>query len=452
MSMSKNIKKSIIYLENKIEINHLTEEDIISKIESIKSKLNLGDINFSKLSTIKLKENGKTRIIKQYDENSINENILCNAIKYTVQDSFNIKYPNRNKVSREVFNYIRSIQSKEEFTIIKFDFSNYFNSIATEYVYKKIIKNNLVNRDEVELLEKFSKETKYCYAGLPTSNIFAEIISLEFDKELLKSLYDYGVIFYERYIDDGLIILNSHIDKDVISDLLEDLVRKVYKDKSVDSSFICTTKLNDSKFKYISKSNLTNDSFGFLGYKFSLKKTSVKVEIKYGITKEKINKYKKKIENIINEYSKSPCKYKTELLRFRILAFTHRSVYLSNNSQWKVKGFISNYCELRYMEDKMIDKETLDFLENVILSSFDKLGVEYPYFLKGKKEKKNKYCLKYTIKQSNSLIFDHRIGYSKSSLVKICKSIKIAKTKLDGKDKNYEELTRDFLIKVKLGY
>ena len=65
-----------------------------------------------------------------------------------------------------------------------------------------------------------------------------------------------------------------------------------------------------------------------------------KTEFRYGITQAKTDKYTQKIEDIDKEYVLSSQK-DIELLRHRIKAFTHRSVYQISRYKsivWKNKG------------------------------------------------------------------------------------------------------------------
>ena len=361
-----------------------------------------------------------------------------------------------------------------EFTIIRFDFKNYFNSISSVYFYKKSLQSNLRNRFEKDLINKFVTDTKYAFAGLPTSNVIAEIIGKLFDEEVLKNFLEYGLIFYERYIDDMIIILNQYLSEDEFKDKLLKSIGEVFHDKSIESSPDCvpkcTTKMNMQKFRYISKKDMiTNKEYNldFLGYKFIFEKKENNIEIKYGITNEKMNKYKEKIKGIIALFKdkSSPDYNNMELLRHRILAFSCREVYLTKKFKsniWKVKGFISNYGELRYLLDKkeasqkdkkekkeLVEKDTEDFLKNIIRSSFEDSKVEIPYFLKNEGEG---YSLYYNMLKNKTLLFHSHIGYSYTSLCNLCEKIGISITDSSNRKRSYDMLVRDYLIKTKVGY
>ena len=131
-----------------------------------------------------------------------------------------------------------------------------------------------------------------------------------------------------------------------------------------------------------------------------------------------------------------------------------------NSSVWKVKGFISNYGELRYLlndsypsGEAFIEKDTEDFLKdsvrNIINQEFkNKIP---PYFVKRLNEN-NPYNLYNNMKSNRTILLVNRIGFSYSSLVKLCKKIKIKDHDCSNKKRGYGNLVRDYLIKVKVGY
>ena len=140
-----------------------------------------------------------------------------------------------------------------------------------------------------------------------------------------------------------------------------------------------------------------------------------------------------------------------ELLRHRILAFSSRVVYVNkhfNKDVWKVKGFISNYGELRYLLDKpCVSTGTKQFLLNMIRDAFLNNGVSLPYFMKPKG-----YNLFENMKRNKTILLVDNIGYDYSSLKNLCKQIDISDTDAYGKKRGYGTLVRDYLIKVKVGY
>lgn len=461
MKLDSEITRALNHINAQAKIKNIgkDEEEIKIISESVLTDFKSDAFDFSKASTIILKQGTKKRLAKRFVDDFSTENILCRCIKQILDKEFKIKYPNRNKISKSLFNVIGTIKHMSDFTIVKFDFKDYFNSISSIYVYDKIIKLNLSDRFENDLINKYATETKYAYAGLQTSNVIAEIIGELFDEEVLKEFSSYGLIFYERYIDDGIIILNEYLAESECRKFLLDIIEKVFYDKSIKSLPNCTTKMNAEKFTFVAKRNMTaNQKYvvDFLGYEFILKNKSKKIEVQYGITDAKKDKYRERIKKIITLFSdvQSPDHNKLELLRHRILGFSCREVYITKRFKsniWKVKGFISNYGELRYLLNTgLVEQDTETFLETVIYDSFSCLGVKIPYFLKG--DSKKAYSLYYNMSKNKTLLFEPHIGYSEGALSNLCKKNDIPLTDSLGKKRGYGTLVRDYLIKIKVGY
>lgn len=433
-----------------------TDQEISDIINLVKTALPVNAYNFDDLSTIVLNQNGKKRIVKKYDDIFSVENVLCQHIKHVLDREFKVKYPNRNKTIRSLFSYISAAKQMTNFTVVKFDFKDYYNSVSSIYVFEKYIRPKIKDRFELELIHDFVYKTKYAYAGLCTSNVIAEIIAKDFDREIKNDFLAKGLLFYERYIDDCILILNENIKQSDIQSILDEILRKVFDNINSNTVIRCKTRFNAGKFQFLSKKALTTTPvvIDYLGYEFSFSKsTNGIVEIEYGITLAKQQKYRKRLDKIILLYTdpSSPDYNDLELLRHRILAFSSRVVYVNkhfNKDVWKVKGFISNYGELRYLLDKpCVSTGTKQFLLNMIRDAFLNNGVSLPYFMKPKG-----YNLFENMKRNKTILLVDNIGYDYSSLKNLCKQIDISDTDACGKKRGYGTLVRDYLIKVKVGY
>lgn len=480
------IVRNIIVHDRELSVEYEDKQDgiVSTVIEAVENST----LNFMNMDTITLNQNGKKRIVKKYTDILSPENILCLYIKHILDKKFKITYPKRNQVIKSLFNIFSAIIQMTDFTIIRFDFKNYFNTISSEYVFEKYIKNNISKRSDLYLINEFVKATKLTYAGLCTSNAIAEIISKYFDNALNQNLLPYGVVFYERYIDDGIIILNEHVEQSVIIDILEKSLAATFKDESIGGQK-CRTKLNYNKFQYTSRRTMskTKTAINFLGYEFYLSDDNNKnsqIKIEYGITSEKRKKYEKKVDKLISHYTNPSSEdyHNIELLRHRIAAFSSRQVYMTQHkghTTWHVKGFISNYGELRYfLKAGLLEEKTQIFLQNMIEDAFRKANLT-PYFLKGNKsvkisnggKKSSKklarkvqssknnssqqdslgYNLYYSMQKNKTMLFVQRIGYNYDGLVKLCKKIGIDNNTKHG-IREYDSLLREYLIKVKVGY
>lgn len=183
---------------------------------------------------------------------------------------------------------------------------------------------------------------------------------------------------------------------------------------------------------------MTNSSVrvDFLGYEFVFHLNNRnKVELSCGVTEAKRQKYNKRMDEFIKSYQGRGTipseKGDLELLRHRIAAFTQRTVYISkhfNSSQWKVKGFIANYGELRYLTDtNLIDSDTKQFLDNMVNEAFERAGLPLPYFIKGAYGNRG-YNLLENLKHNKTMLLVEHIGIDKTTLEKMCAKIGILST------------------------
>ena len=452
MRLKNEIRRAVNHLNANAPINRKIDDTQIEEhTNQAIADLDSGNFDFSDFETIVLKQGSKKRRVKLYKLFST-ENILCQYIKQILDRRFKVKYPNRNKTVHTLFDILKAVKQMSEFTVIKYDFKDYFNSVSSAYVFEKYIQSQMTDRSETELISVFTNQTKYSYAGLSTSNLFSEIIAVKFDEVIRQSFSQHGMLFFERYIDDTIIILNQHLEQAICDSILENALLEVYYDMNVSTAFQCKTKFNPSKSRLNSRRNLsvtTPSSVDFLGYEFFFKKSANdKLGIQYGITAEKRDKYNSRIDEIIKDYKQNN---DIVLLRHRIAAFASRTVYMSrkyNNNVWKAKGFINNYGELRFLIDTpLLHLDTETFLKNMIEDAFPRNSVPLPYFLKEAKDRRGYNLLK-NMEVNRTLLLVEHVGYDKIGLEKLCAAIGIAV----GADKGYGYLVREYLIKTKIGY
>lgn len=450
MRIMNEIQRAVKYLNANAQVSaKIDDTQIEAYVVQTITDLNSGNYDFSTCKSMTLKQGVKKRQVKQFEPFST-ENILCQYVKQILDRIFKVKYPNRNKAMHTLFDFFKATRQMSEFTIIKFDFKDYFNSVSSVYVFEKCIKGQMTDRAEADLISAFASQTKYSYAGLNTSNLFSEIIATKFDELIRQAFSQYGLLFSVRYIDDTIIILNQHLEQSVCDTIMNDSLQQVYHDASITTTIPCKTKFNPSKFKMITRRSLTatSSSVDFLGYEFFFKKDAKgRTAMQYGITADKQNKYNGRIDEIIQDYKQNN---DLELMRHRILAFASRTVYVSrkhSNNIWKTKGFINNYGELRFLIDTpLIHPDTESFLKNMIEDAFTRNAVPFPYFLIGASNQRGYNLLKNMVVNRTLLLVEH-VGYNKSSVEKLCVQIGISTA-----GKGYGALVREYLIKTKVGY
>lgn len=456
MNIEKEIQRIAEYQNALLPYPERKNEQSIKDIVTFTiSAYNSEKYDFSNYTKLKLRQFGKHRKVVRYSSFS-SEELLCIYIKRLLDRKFHVTYPNRNTFTHSLFDITCALKDMSDYTIFKFDFEDFFNSVSSIFVYRKYMLGKKLEREQEQLLEAFVNATKYAYAGLNTSNIICEIIAKQFDELLLRRLVQYGVIFYRRYIDDGILIFNRYISQDDCLEIIDGVIDDIFYDQQYTDIPQCKTRLNSSKTKYIARRNLSIRGgpvgFDFLGYEFLLtlkqNKKEEKTDFQYGITQAKIDKYTKRLNSIVKGYTTSPQK-DMELLRHQIKVFTHRTVYRISSYKsiiWKNKGFISNYCELRYRMDALTPK-TKDFLENAVVNAFIANEVPLPYFLHSS-HNESIYSLFNNMKKYRTLLFVELIGISKTALKRMCTQVGIN----TNPGKEYDDLVRDYLIKVKVGH
>jgi len=460
MRFEKEIERAVRHQAASDTETTKTPDEIALIVENLKGSLSNKQFDFSNSTSLILNQGGNKRFVKRYEDLYSAESVFCQCIKQIVDRVFKIKYSNRNETIKTLFGILSTIKQMSNFTIVKFDFKDYFNSVSAIYVFEKFIKPKLSDRFETDLISDFVHKTKYTYAGFSTSNAIAEIIAKQFDIYIRQALMPKGLLYFHRYVDDSVLIFNEHIDESEIRNILELALNEIFHDNTVNTPIKCKSKFKESKFRYISKRSISTTpySIDYLGYEFwFLLNAKNKVEIKYGITEVKRDKYNNRIDKLISCYTdpNHADHNNLELLRHRIAGFTSRAVYLNKrfrSNVWKVKGFISNYGELRYLlETELLHEETKIFLSNMVEDAFSRASIATPYFLVGAQSTSG-YNLFENMKVNKTILLVEQIGYDYNSLVKLVAKAGVSSIDSNGKRRGYGTLVRDYLIKIKIGY
>ena len=406
-----------------------TEQEIESREAETLKAIENESYDFSSYKKSVYTKNGRKRIIYSFDTVSI-ENIICHYLKKEVDNVFHIKYASRSKIMTLFFNTLPAIRDMNDFVIVRVDFKDFFNSIYTQHVFEKYIQNSSIRRADKDLLQKYTNEFKFCYAGLCLSNGMAEIVCRDFDHLIKAKLEQYGLFFYERYVDDMLIMLKAYIDKDSFLQLFEDAIKDVFGKcpvkismKTDKFSFITCRDLQQTSM--INKSAVT-EPLSFLGYDFFInyaENDKKPISFRYGISKKKRDRYKHLIEPAFIEYKNNG---NIELFRQRLKIFSARTVVPrsvgSKRIEWLTNGITSHYGELRYHLDDL-DLDTEKDLKEMFSNLFDTYGIAEPYFMKNDQSQNSIYNLYSCLRRNRSIIFDKRIGVQRADLVRWIKKI-----------------------------
>ncbi len=425
-------------------IEETEDEELIRDRFLIYNRISNKQVDFeNNLERGIIKQHKKVLLI--YKVNGINEEITLKYLKRRLDIQLNIKYANRSCIMRELFPIIENITCLGDFTIFRFDFKHFFESVEARKIFDEYVMNTNLRRYEKDLLKRLTELYKYCFAGIPTSNAFIEIVANRFDQILKSKLWDRGLCFYSRYVDDGIIVFNEFVDKTHIQNMLNEAICEVFNMPSV--------KLNADKTCYLTK--YTGDlKFDYLGYQFEKSRRGNKVIFLFGIADSKISRYQNKLDSIIKKYTKDN---NIELFRHRILYYISRTVFYTNTNsrystvgKWDVSGIIENYGLLRkYIVNKSrLIRATQVFLFNGVYNGCARASLinkKTPYFLRGKG--KDVYSIAYGLQKNKTIIFHPNIGWSSEYLKK---QITRLDSEMDLNKKSYRELSKIYCTILRL--
>lgn len=433
------------------EINRLAYDEFKGKEFFYFDKIKKSEVDFSSIKSLNIMKDGKSRQV--YIANKAIDQATLIYLSKRLNNEFNISYPNRDKIMELSFNLIDSLPRLDNYTIYKFDFKDFFDSVDIKSIYNQYLEHSNLYSYEKELILKIAKKYKNCVQGLPTSNALIEIVSRDFDERVKAAFSENGLVFYKRYVDDCILIFNHRVKREVLDKVV---------DKCRGSIFGGKIKFSPAKTSYQTKLD-GDDTFDYLGYSFTRcywdkprKEDQHYYYFEFGIATQKIEKYKKQLDAIFNTYELN--KNERLLLR-RIQYYDSRIVFYNydgskyvNKSTWDVRGIIDSYRMLRQYvifdahnikvgtagikNPYRIQKETFKFLQYYVKEKRDSLSV-VPQYLQGKG------CFNHNLWKgflnNQSIVFQPNIGWSNDLL-----SERLIEIGGVPSHKSYYEKTRDY--------
>ena len=228
------------------------------------------------------------------------------------------------KLFKQYYNNMKINHNK--FYVLKFDIKKYFYSLDHNII-KELIRRKIKDRDVINLIDKIIDSTDKEYVnikinklkenrmkkiqdsntlkqiqeiptyeqgkGFPIGNMTSQFFGIMYLNELDHYIKEVlGIKYYERYMDDGILI---HHDKDYLKycfKKIEELIQDKYK-----------IQLNKNKSKIYSN----KEEIEFLGFRFITKNNRIIVKVRNG-TKKGFKRKMKKIDflytNNLIDYAK----------------------------------------------------------------------------------------------------------------------------------------------------
>lgn len=346
-----------------------------------------------------------------------------------------IKFPNRSNIMSELMNVIPYLTKYNSFTIYKFDIKKFFYEVNPMKILKFVDEKFHLKSHEREFIKKYLKSNKSLYPGVGLHNSLIEMLGDEFDK-LVREYFKAECIFFSRYVDDGIIILDEKIEEKEISKILKGILKSTLGNK---------LEFNIGKTNYFNNES-TKIDFEYLGYNFSTKQNG---EFEYGIAKTKIDKYETKIRVILQEYlltkDVNKLDFSLELLFKRVVYYGNKSNDVKN--RWQVRGLSDSYKELKRFIDPTnvkgkINKLTYNFFTSSIKKEFFRMRMPIPTIINNKIENK-KYLANFY--KNRTVLLHPSLGWSHKYLSEYLKH----NLSIKNKKMSYEELAGILLDHIK---
>lgn len=285
--------------------------------------------------------------------------LIIRKLNQNLKKCFKSNEKNRNIIIKRLTLFL---QESIPYNVYRLDVSNFYESINQEHLFKLINQNHyLCNHSKNLISEIFSQFSLLNGQGIPRgimiSSTLSELVMAAFDIEVTKHK---EVFFYQRYVDDIIIITSGRENSNNFKIQLENNL-------PIDLTFN-TEKTKILKIKKdIDKKNIILGNFDYLGYDFTIhpnKDKSLPRKIEIEIAKKKLNKIKSKI---IRSFIVFKINQNFNLLMERLnFLSTNYSIYDRKKSKKKIAGLYYSYPLISPQSRslKLLD----NYYRNIILS------------------------------------------------------------------------------------
>lgn len=440
--MDKMWQKLRKYLLRQFEIDDISKAKQTEIFNRIQKQYQDRKINFS--SKIKFRSvvslGKKRRIVVLQDVYSL-EYLLLKYFTTQISEIRQNGLQQMQAPTLKLLEFLDNLQMACEFTIVRFDFKNYYNNLSAEYIYKKFIGNYKLGANERFFLERFVEQVPYCFAGLTTSNFFAEIIDSALSQSLQTAFSKVAPSVCFHYGDDFNLIIYKTLCKDEALSIINRCIRELFHSPDIFVKHKNKEAIHTSgnKFSFLTSQKMPI-SFNFLGYEYRLFEKDGKIDYCYGIVEQTKTKF---MDNFVTQLKN----HKNDMRALKTLTLLHciKVVYpkytINNQKKYISTRFNEQVKCLRFRPNKL-NKNTIDFLKNAIVDCFAKAGICGVCFLK----ENSKYNLYHNIMKNNCLFFDEQQGVSYKKLVKMVSNIALEI------DDDYNKMAQKLIEHSKIKY
>ncbi len=267
-------KKILLAIDEWCNKHKIEDEEVIKNLkEDLITKYHQNKYDFSNYNKYVLVQKNKKRLIVNYlrrNEILTLETVLDMVVRNSIREYYNCGGTNRKKIKRKICSSINKIKN-DDFTIILCDFKKFHSTVSNEYVYEKYIRRLNLTSEEHKILKQRCSLFPYCLTGNCLTEMFCRVLLRDFDRAIKKYFKPHNIVYYQRWVDDCIIILNKQVNKEKVLKILDKCV-KILKDERINKNlkFPNRVKLNKNKFVHILSSDKEVREFKFLGKTYLL--------------------------------------------------------------------------------------------------------------------------------------------------------------------------------------
>lgn len=427
----------------------LSEEEINERTRNICNDIGSRSYNFLGYQKKFYTRFSKKRVAYSYPRLSC-EDIICQYLKCQLEEKLQVKYASRDRIANILFNILPVVKDMNDFVIVRVSFKNLFDSVLTKYVYNKYIKNSGLKRSDKDKFEEYVNKISCCHSGLCLSNVMVEIICRDFDEHIKSRLYSFGLVIYERYIDDILIVMNKYMPQENFLELTTACISEVFGNLPV------KLEMRAGNFSYITRRAFRQDAgnyienFSFLGYEIGLEKGANAniILLKYGVDAKERERFKDILRKAITQYSMDG---NLELLRQRIKIYS--SIVVVNGVSTvkfdrKKDCILCKYSELIHHPNQLAT-DTRRFMKGIYFDLYREFGneVPIPYFLKNSHREPSIYNIFSNLNRRRIILFHDSMGVSSEMIINWMGKLNRV---YSGDVQDYYRIVSDYLELIKI--
>lgn len=410
---------AILELEAQMKDNATRQKDLLKAcLSRIAEDINKRDFRFTLTPKQSDDPNKPNYVIGKTAAEFFAMKILCKNLKQT----FNLQMSSRNNLLHQIKQLLK--EDKHPKYIIRTDIQHCFESIPHKQLFELIEDNTLLDYKNKTMLKglicnEFERKNLRCLVsqtntGIPRgcaiSSYLAELYLSKIDKQIKDAIGE--IAYYNRYVDDVIIIIYpSQVPNKTPINNYKDKIEKIFNDKGL------TLSVEKTKVFDLTENNSTC-KFDFLGYRFDVSNSNVKISHSCNKIKKTISRINKLFQVFDNLLSKDYLTAKSYI--FDALRILTANTNLHNNKKGiKIGAYYSNQI--------LDDASALSMYDKYLANKIEKISLPIIGFQSEGKRQTEEAELKRVLLKNASFVkgFDSRKRFciSKQRLQKIRSSL-----------------------------